>query len=137
MDTTNDTTPKKRLLIVDDELTAAQLLKLSLEQTGPFERMVENQSTRARAKAREFQPDLIVLDVCMPYKTGDELAAELRRDPALRNVPVIFLTSIVSGKEAGGQPMRSGGYTFLAKPVNVAKLLEVIGQLLAAPAPAR
>ncbi len=80
----------------------------------------------ALAAAREFQPDLILLDVMMPEIDGAELATAIQSDPALQHVPIVFLTAILSGKDTGGQYLESGGQTFVAKPVNLETLIQCI-----------
>lgn len=125
-------TAKKRILVVDDDITASQLLKIALEQTGRFDVRVENVGAHGAAAARAFLPDIAILDVCMPGKNGGDVAADIRADPRLRDVGIIFLTSIVSEKEAGSHPVISGGYPFLAKPVRVGSLLQLIEETLGA-----
>ena len=48
-------------------------------------------------RAREFSPDVILLDVCMPGADGGDVAFRIHSDAALRSTPIIFLTSLVSG----------------------------------------
>src|ERR1700735_1286857 len=88
---------KKRILVVDDESGFTHLLKLVLPI---YEVREENNPTRAVEVAREFKPDLILLDLIMPEMDGGTLAAKIREEPLLRFVPIVFLTAIVSPKEA-------------------------------------
>ncbi|MDW8343371.1 MAG: response regulator [Verrucomicrobiae bacterium] len=124
----------KKILLVDDEMTSTRLLRLGLERTGLFEVREQNQSRRVLDTAREFQPDLVVMDVCMPGMDGGDVARALRSQPEFRNLPIIFLTSMVSDDDAGGQPLKSGGFVFLPKPVNLTQLLIEIDRQLAATA---
>jgi CheY-like chemotaxis protein len=117
---------KKRILVIDDEPSVTRTMKVNLERTGAYTVGTENQAAHAPATAREFKPDLIFLDVMMPDKDGGEVAAEIQSDPALQHVPVVFLTAIVSKKETGGEPLDSGGQTFLAKPVDLHVLVQCI-----------
>jgi CheY-like chemotaxis protein len=117
---------KKRILIVDDEPSITRTMKVNLERTGVYTVGTENHAPHALAAAREFQPDLILLDVMMPETSGDEVAAEIQSDPALQHVPIVFLTAIVSPKETGGQYLESGGQTFVAKPVSLDALINCI-----------
>lgn len=117
---------KKRILIIDDEPSITRTMKVNLERTGAYTVGTENHAQHALATAREFQPDLILLDVMMPDVSGDEVAAELRSDLGLQDVPVVFLTAIVSPKETGGQYLESGGQTFVAKPVTLDVLVKCI-----------
>jgi CheY-like chemotaxis protein len=117
---------KKRILIIDDEPSITRTMKVNLERTGAYTVGTENRAPHALAAAREFQPDLILLDVMMPEISGDEVAAEIQSDPALQHVPIVFLTAIVSPKETGGQYLESGGQTFVAKPVSLDALINCI-----------
>ena len=64
---------KKRILIIDDEAGFTRMVKLNLEKTGQFEVREENKATYALAAAREFKPDLIILDVIMPTMDGGDV----------------------------------------------------------------
>ena len=117
---------KTRILIVDDEAVFTRMVKLNLEQTGNYEVRAENRAQHAPAAAREFKPDLILLDVIMPGLDGGELASLLRSDPALKHTPIVFLTATVSPHEAKGGGFTSGGFLFLAKPVALKDLVRCI-----------
>jgi CheY-like chemotaxis protein len=117
---------KKRILVIDDEAGITRTMKVNLERTGDYIVGTENQARHALTAAREFQPDLILLDVMMPDMDGGELAGEIHADLALENVPIVFLTAIVSNRETAGQPIESGGQTFVAKPVDLRSLIECI-----------
>jgi CheY-like chemotaxis protein len=117
---------KKRILVVDDEPDFTSLLKLSLESHGYYDVREENDAERARAAAREFGPDLVVLDIMMPAMEGNEVAAALKADPVTRDVPVIFLTALVSRDDAPQGTCSSGGHTFLPKDIRVEKLIRCI-----------
>jgi CheY-like chemotaxis protein len=110
-------------MIIDDEPGFTRLLKLTLERSGGFEVLEENDGTKAWMAAREFNPDIIFLDVVMPEIDGGDVAQQIRSDPALAHVPIVFLTAIVSAKE-GGQEI--GGFPFLAKPVTVEAVIQSI-----------
>jgi CheY-like chemotaxis protein len=119
---------KKRILIIDDESGFTRMVKLNLEKTGFFEVREENKATYAMAAAREFKPDLILLDVIMPNMDGGDIAAHIKADRHLRDIPVVFLTATVSQREAGEAGMKSGGALFLAKPVSVENLIKCINE---------
>ncbi len=121
---------KNRILIVDDDVRLSQLTRRILEKSGLYEIMVVNESPRAYESALHFQPSLVLLDIDMPEKDGGEVAREMGEDPTLRDVPVIFLTGLVSRSEAGQQQLESGGKSYLAKPVEPHVLLEAVGKML-------
>ena len=117
---------KKRILLVDDEPGFTRLLRLVLPR---YEICEENDSRRAVATAQSFHPDLILLDVIMPDMDGGTVAAQIREDKSLRNVPIVFLTAVVSEKEVADHGT-IGGFPFLAKPVTKEKLVDCIKQYL-------
>src|SRR6266498_4689477 len=101
LDTPAPEPAKKRILIIDDEASFARIVKLNLEKTGTFEVRVENKAAYAVPAAREFKPDLILLDVIMPSMDGGDVANQIKRDRNLKGTPIIFLTATVSKREAG------------------------------------
>ena len=117
---------KAKILIVDDDAKLLSLTKVILEKMGNFEIHTEHRSFAALQRAQAFRPQLVILDVDMPGKDGGDVAAELRNDPSLCNVPVIFLTSLVAQHEAG---MRDGT-RFLSKPVSPQLLLQSVREAL-------
>jgi CheY-like chemotaxis protein len=118
---------KKRIFIVDDESGFTRLLKLTLEKTGGYQVQEENDGTNAWRAAREFKPDIIFLDIVMPKIDGGDVAQQIRSDPALAHVPIIFLTAIVSQKETNSE---IGGFPFLAKPVSLDAITQCIREHL-------
>ncbi len=107
---------KKRIFVVDDEPGFTRLLKLTLERTGRYVVLEQNDGTQAWLTAREFKPDIIFLDIVMPKIDGGDVAQQIRSDPMLAHVPVIFLTAIVSQTETNSE---IGGFPFIAKPVSL------------------
>lgn len=125
---------KKRILIIDDEASFTRMVKLNLEKTGAFEVREENKASAALAAAREFQPDLILLDVIMPAMDGGDVAAQIRNDRHLKGTPIVFLTATVSQREAGEAGLNSGGDLFLAKPISVEALIHCLNENARKPA---
>jgi CheY-like chemotaxis protein len=117
---------KKRILIVDDEDSFVKLVKLNLEYTGEYEVLGETKGARALAAAREFRPDFILLDIVMPDMDGGEIAQQLKDDKELKDIPVGFLTALVSDREVTQNGDSIAGRPFLAKPVTVGQLIEFI-----------
>jgi len=117
---------KKRVLIVDDDLACARILKTGLERTGTYEVRAEHRATHAMPAAREFGPDMILLDVCMIDGDGGDVAFALRNDKQLQNIPIVFLTSIVSENEAQNGNAQRGSFPFLAKPARLERVIACI-----------
>lgn len=123
---------KKRILIIDDDKGLTEMVKRNLEAFGNYEVSVENASTKAVATARDFRPDVILLDQVMPDMDGGDVASALRDDPVLRAVPIIVVTALLSNKEAGPGGTVRGGQLMLAKPVKLADLIHCIEKQLQA-----
>ena len=120
---------KTRVFIVDDDVNLSRLSAMILENSGAYEVLTEKDSRRALAVARQFRPEIVLLDVDMPHKDGGEVAREMKTDATLCNVPVLFLTGLVSKSEAGEQEIECSGMPFLAKPVMPEVLLASVRKL--------
>lgn len=118
----------KRILVVDDEPSVTRSLKLNLENTMRYEVRTENDSARAVAAAREFHPDLILLDVIMPGLDGCDVSTRIHADPELRDMPIVFLTALATNEDTGGQAITAGATVYVAKPVMLGELLRCIDQ---------
>jgi CheY-like chemotaxis protein len=121
---------KKKILVVDDEPDLTMLIKLNLELNGNYEVREENRAISAVEAARDFQPDLILLDVMMPEMDGGDIAAALGADYQLRHIPVIFLTATVQREELNAPMAMIGGRPFMAKPVDMDALAAGIENVL-------
>ncbi len=121
---------KKRILIIDDEVDLTLIVKLNLENTGLYEVRAENRATRGLAAAREFKPDLVLLDVMMPDLDGGDVLAQLKGDARLKDVPVVFLTATILKEEMAKKGASIGGYPAIPKPFNADVLLQQIAKVL-------
>ncbi|MBU1894456.1 MAG: response regulator, partial [Candidatus Omnitrophica bacterium] len=79
--------------------------------------------------AKVKKPDLIILDILMPGMDGAETAEQLKNDPRTKDIPIIFLTCLVTKAEE--EKHIKGGRYFMAKPYASDELLEVIAKHLA------
>ena len=107
----------QRALIVDDEHFATHLLGRLLRRHG-YVAAEENDSTKALQVALRFRPDIILVDVHMPWKDGHELAADLAAHPSLCHVPIVFITA-----DALELDQSSGSIPMLVKPFSIEDLL--------------
>ena len=121
---------KKRILVVDDNVRISRALKLTLEQAGPYEVMVENDPRRAKSVALNFRPDLIILDVIMPEMDGGTVASDIREHDSMKDMPVLFLTSILDKDEAAAKDGKIGHDPVMAKPVTADELVARIEKML-------
>lgn len=118
----------KKILVVDDEEQFTHMVKLNLEETGQCQVKVENKGARALAAAREFIPDVIFLDIIMPDIDGPQLLKDFKADALLRNVPVVFLTALVTKDEVSVAGAVIAGNAFLSKPVTTDQLIACINE---------
>ena len=117
---------KKRILLVDDEKSLTTLLKLNLEETGNYEVRVENWPEDALGAAREFKPDLVLLDIIMPRLPGGNVAALIDADPELKGTPIVFLTAAVRKAQVLDNDGIICEHPCLAKPASVDEVIEMI-----------
>jgi CheY-like chemotaxis protein len=120
---------QKRILLIDDEPHLTAMVRQALEATGLYLIKEENNSLRALHAARHFQPDLILLDVVMPDLDGRYVAQEIHADPALQDVPIVFVTNLAAAGEIGSVGFFDG-YTFLAKPFRISDLVSCVKEML-------
>ena len=113
---------RPRVLVVDDDASMRHLLRLHLTNNG-FEAMLAEDAIVAGHAIPRDLPDLILLDVQMPYMNGYEFAAALKADELTRNIPVVFLTTDSAVAE---HAHKLGAEAYLNKPVMVDRLLEVV-----------
>jgi CheY-like chemotaxis protein len=113
-------------MVIDDEQPFTEMIKMSLEQLGDYTVREVNDATGAVQAARDFVPELILLDVMMPDMDGGDVAAELAKDRALANIPIIYMTALVSQEEAPLGGLINSKHRFLPKPTSIVELLETI-----------
>jgi CheY-like chemotaxis protein len=119
---------QKSILIVDDDAHVRNILERTLAAAGYSVLKAQN-GKEGVAVARDKKPALILMDIDMPDMCGDVAKEALMDDPDTKDIPVVFLTGIVSEKEAGKPAI--GGNIFIAKPIDAPKLLQKIRELLA------
>jgi len=116
-----------KILIIDDEVAFTDLMRMNLEKTGEFEVHVENHSNLALRAAREFEPDVILLDIVMPGMDGGDLSARFREHPKLKDTPIIIISALVANNETADDAVAmSGDQIIVAKPVRMEKLRKSI-----------
>ena len=117
---------KKKILIIDDEESFTELVKLNLEATGKYEIKAENKGSLGLVAAKQFKPDLILLDLIMPDMGGGEVSCQLKIDEETKNIPIVFLTAIMTEEEAEARGGIVSGLQVVAKPVRTGDLINVI-----------
>lgn len=124
---------KAKILLVDDDIDFVEATKTILESK-PYKVIVAHDGDEALRKAREESPDLILLDIIMPVKDGFSAAEQLKKDPQLRKIPTLMLTSFSARHGETTIPV-SRGFTleaedYIEKPVSPKELLARVEQYL-------
>ena len=121
---------KKKILIIDDEKDFAHFVKLNLESTNKFEVVTSAAGKEGIILAKTKKPDLILLDIFMPEMDGSEVAERLLDDAATKDIPIVFLTALVTKRDVGAKGGVIGGRQVIAKPVAPDELISTINSVL-------
>lgn len=107
--------------MADDEVSFALVVAMQLERTGRYRVRCLHRGSEVEATAEEWLPDIILLDFLMPDMDGGEVFKRLKANPALKHIPIIFLTAVAKEDSPLEMGVRPGRLT-LAKPVSFQKL---------------
>ena len=121
-----------KILLVDDDPDFVSATKMVLENN--YEVIVATEGEEGIRKAREENPDLIILDIIMPVKDGLSAAEQLKKDPQLSEIPIIMLTSYSQRHGETNIPVAKGlsleAEDYIEKPVKPEELLKRVQALL-------
>ena len=124
---------KAKILLVDDDIDFVESTKIILESK-PYEVIVAYEGDEGLRKAREENPDLVLLDIIMPVKDGFTAAEQFKKDPHLSKIPVIMLTSYSSRKGetpiAVSRGLELEAEDYVEKPVSPEELLNIVDKYL-------
>jgi DNA-binding response OmpR family regulator len=126
---TNNKTKSAKILVVDDEPEITQIIEAFLDNAG-YSVATENSSVMGVERAKDFKPDLVILDIMMPDMDGYEICDELKKSSDTADIPVIFLTGKDS-RDDKGKSFQVGGDMFVKKPFSCERLLEIVNIVLA------
>ena len=118
----------KRVLVVEDNELNLKLFSDLLRAHGFVVEPVRD-GREAVARAREFLPDLIIMDFQMPHVTGYELILELKADAALSAIPVMAVTAY-AGREDEERIRAAGANAYVSKPITLARFMAAVGELV-------
>lgn len=121
----------KKILIVDDEADVRTYLEVLFQENG-YETALAADGDEAMPKAREFEPDLISLDIIMPRETGQKFYRELVKDPKLSKTPVIILSGVTRYKELFSRDHKTmpKPFAFVEKPIDKDELLKKVKEAI-------
>lgn len=117
--------PRDIVLLVDDSPEALGFLTDALEQSG-FSVLIATSGSAALNIVERITPDLILLDAVMPSMDGFETCRKLKANPAISQIPVIFMTGLTETEHVV-RALESGGVDYLTKPINIDELRARIG----------
>jgi len=118
-----------RILIVDDENDFIELLQYKLAGQG-YELIVANDGVHALSQARTQKPNLILLDILLPDLDGLSVCEILRRQPATKKIPIIFMSALSGDITRRTATMQADD--FFTKPLDLNRLAKRIVELLPA-----
>jgi len=120
---------KKKVLMIDDEENFCFLTKQNLTETGEFDVEYATDSPTGIKLAKKIHPDVILLDITMPKKSGLEVLEELKKDKKTLTIPVIMLTAL-----SDGDTKRKASYLYgddyVVKPVSFEVLKDKIDEVI-------
>lgn len=117
----------RRILIVDDESDLVELVKFRLAGLG-CEFIVAGDGVQALSQARQFKPNLILLDILLPDLDGLSVCEILRRQPATKKIPIIFMSALSGNVTRRTVAMQADD--FFTKPLDLPRLEQRVGELL-------
>jgi len=117
-----------RILVADDSATIQKVVELTFSKED-FQIIKAMNGVEAMAKAKESRPDVILLDVFMPDKSGYEVCESLRGDPQLKDIPIILLVGAFETFDRE-QSVRSGADDYVTKPFESKQLIAKVKQHL-------
>ncbi|MGB7441841.1 MAG: response regulator [Coleofasciculaceae cyanobacterium] len=115
-------------LIVEDSLTDKEILAGCLQEEG-LNVLTAYTAEEAVAKINSYKPDVIILDVVLPDRSGFEICRELKAQTETSKIPII-ICSTKSGKLNKLWGMKSGANAYLVKPIDQQELIETVKSLL-------
>ena len=117
-----------KILVVDDEPEITEIVETFLTEAG-YKVTIANTGSDAIKKAKEFKPDVILLDIMMPGTDGYAVCKKIKQEPEFANTPVIFLTG-KDREDDMGRSFKAGGDMYIKKPFSCERLLEIVNIVL-------
>jgi excisionase family DNA binding protein len=120
---------RRRILVVDDDPAVVELITDVLGGDSRFESRSVNNGFQAGMLAKEYHPDLIILDVMLPDINGKAVCELVRQDPTMSDIKIICISGMVEADRID-ELRQSGADDFLQKPIDIDELLRRICRLL-------
>jgi two-component system response regulator RpaA len=113
---------RRRILIVDDDQAVVDLISEVLAGDSRFETKVVNNGFGAGMLAKEYHPDLIILDVMLPDVNGQQVCELIRRDPTMSDIKIICISGLIEDDKIE-ELREAGADDFLHKPLDIDELM--------------
>lgn len=124
---------KAKILLIDDDIDFVEATKTILESKS-YEVIVAYEGNEGLRKAREENPNLVLLDIIMPVKDGFSAAEQFKIDPQLSEIPVVMLTSYSARRAGTSIPVSRGleleAEDYIEKPISPERLLNLVEKYL-------
>jgi two-component system response regulator RpaA len=120
---------RRRVLIVDDDQGVVDLIKEVFDGDARFETKVVNNGFQAGILAKDYHPDLIILDVMLPDINGQQVCELLRKDPTMADIKIICISGMIE-EDKINELRESGADDFLHKPLDIDELMRRVCRLL-------
>jgi len=121
----------QKILVVEDNELNLRLFCDLLKAHG-YEAEPVRDGREAVGRARDFAPDLVIMDIQMPYITGLELIEQMKADLELKGIPIMAVTAYAA-KGDEERIREAGAEGYVSKPISVVKFVEAVGTLLDPP----
>lgn len=121
----------KQILVLEDDSTMRRMIVAALRREGYVVYEEEN-GLEGDRRIRALKPDLVLLDVMLPGKTGLDICEELKRDPQFKTIPVLLMTCLTTESKQDDSYWRqeTGADDFITKPFPIGELLRRVQRIL-------
>ena len=119
----------RRVLLIEDEPNIIEAISFILSRDG-WTVHTHSDGASAAQRVRSLPPELVILDVMLPGRSGFDILQDLRADPSLRDVRVLMMMTARSQSRDRDLAMRLGATRFLAKPFSNAEVVEAVRELV-------
>lgn len=122
---------KTKILVIDDDAAICEFVKLTLEKTRKYDVVVSTSGSEGLKLAEAHQPNLVLLDIMMPEMSGAEVAEKLVKNEKTCDIPIAFITGLLTKDDVEKRQGFIHGFLFISKPVTPKELVEQVESVLA------
>ena len=122
---------KLKVLVVEDDLLNRMFYEAVFSQRD-YDVHVVDDGAKVMDAVGAFRPDLVTMDINLPNVSGRRLIRKIRRDPAMRHIPILAITAY-AGKKDEEEIRKAGANGYLSKPLSIDQLLGAVDSLMDPP----